>query len=459
VKLILVAFSYPPDPMVGAFRPAKVARAFASSGYRVEVLTGRIAADQESGRPSSPGVSVHALRWIANPRHVYLWLKRLVHKFLRRPPAATLAPAAGPSSGEPHSAPGGLRQFVISMLWLPDENQGFILPAVMRGLSLLREGHGVIYTTAPPFSDHLVGLVLKWLTGRPWVMELRDPWADSKRAVNMRSRPVAAANRWLEERCLHAADLVVAVSKPVHDSLARRMGPTGETRLFLALNGIDAIRERLPDRSCDSPFLIVHTGSLYNDPRPFLRAVASVARRMEIGPKELTIEFIGQEPYFVKPTVQELAQELGLSGMVSFSGWIPQEECRLRIAEADLLLLLCEGFPTAIPNKLFDYLGARTPILGIVDVDGQSANVLRDQQDHFVTTSADMAQVERALERAYRERTARQRLVNNGQFLHEWSTEHQLQHLVERVGALDRNAPVPSGPEPRRHAAIQRQEP
>ncbi len=82
------------------------------------------------------------------------------------------APAA-----EPASEAGGYtvptrvpfwKRAIFSLLWLPDDRQGFIGPAVRAARSLLRRGD-IVYTTAPPFSMHLVGLRLglgKDLLGR-----------------------------------------------------------------------------------------------------------------------------------------------------------------------------------------------------------------------------------------------------------------------------------------------------
>ena len=43
----------------------------------------------------------------------------------------------------------------------------------------MRAGAGLVYSTAPPYSPHLVGLALRSIKGIRWIMELRDPWTDN----------------------------------------------------------------------------------------------------------------------------------------------------------------------------------------------------------------------------------------------------------------------------------------
>lgn len=437
VRVLLIAYSYPPDPMVGSFRPAKVARALRAAGHDVDVVTARMPGETASVRPAPDGIRVHPVRALRNPRHAYVWLKTKLAGSRDTSAGAPVPSRSGLGAGAtPPARRPGWRRYAVSLLWVPDENQGFIPTALRKARLLARGGIDLIYTTAPPFSDHLVGWALKRLTGAPWVMELRDPWGGREsRNPDARSALADRVNNWLEHRCLRAADKVIAVSAPVYAQLEQRMGTAARERLYLVLNGIDEVRSAPPQTATGRPFRIIHTGSLYNDPRPFLTAVGAVVARRELGPTDLQVEFIGAEPGFDNPTVDELAARLGLTGMVSFSGWIPQSACRARIDDADLLLLLCRGFPTAIPNKLFDYLGARKPILGIVDPGGESDAVLRSQEGHLVVDGDDAGSIEACLEQALDERLARRRLLNDPDFLAAWSTSSQMKRLLDIIGA------------------------
>ena len=100
---------------------------------------------------------------------------------------------------------------------------------------------------------------------------------------------------------------------------------------------------------------------------------------------------------------------------------------------ADLLLLLAQDQPLQVPNKLYEYLGVRTPIFAFADADGEVAEMLRQAGGHYVVTenqteSEAEAALQQALERADADGGSDTTLLS------EWSTHSQLSALVQRLG-------------------------
>jgi hypothetical protein len=71
-----------------------------------------------------------------------------------------------------------------------------------------------------------------------------------------------------------------------------------------------------------------------------------------------------------------------------------------RMARADLLLLLdAPGRKQGVPAKLYEYLGARRPILALAEPDGDTAWTLRESGVlHRTALPNDPAAIERALQ-------------------------------------------------------------
>ena len=308
--------------------------------------------------------------------------------------------------------------------------------AMLRAIPVFRRGVDLLYTTAPPFSDHIAGLMLKKLTGVPWVMEMRDPWTDNAHRTG--NRYVAAAEaleRWLERRCLRSADFVVAAAQGTYQSMEQKVGEGLRDHLILTLNGIDEIVPRATSRPRTGPLRVVHAGSLYHDPRPFLGALAAVCRRRGLTSQDIEVEFIGRNlNRFTDPTPSELIERLALGDIVRFTPWLPRAEATTRVQAADLLLLLCEDFPTVIPNKLFDYLGARRPILAFVDRGGEAERMLREAGPHYLANNAEPAAAEAALE-AVLDSDPDDVFPVNEERLQEWSTAQQMGALISRLEA------------------------
>jgi len=151
MRILFVSYYFPPDSAVGAIRPAKVVRALEARGHDVQV----IAAMNGSAELEQP--NLHRVRPLRNPREFYLARKRA-----DQVASTSAGGTAIESSGfaVPAVVPAWKRH-LFSLLWLPDDRQGFVWPAYRMARSLARLARfDAVYTSAPPFSVHLVGWLL-----------------------------------------------------------------------------------------------------------------------------------------------------------------------------------------------------------------------------------------------------------------------------------------------------------
>lgn len=450
MNILLIAHSFPPDPIVGSLRAAKLADAFRQAGHHVDVVTARLPGETAKIRVSEPGMTVHAVRRIPHPLEFYKWAKVRFATDANSDgiPAATASTHTGEEpaarNSDVRSVP-AWKRYLVSALWVPDDMQGFIVPAVLRSHSLIRRGVDLVYSTSPPQSDHLVGLLLKKIYGVGWVAEFRDPWSDRVREPQSRSASADAMNRRLERLCLQSADHVVAVSEGIGGLLAPRVDNADEGRLIVARSGIENLAPAAPPRAPGQPFRIVYLGNLYKgrDPFPFLRAVAAVKDRHGLSTADLAVEFIGSCERFRDISVRQVADELGISDVVTLRGWVPHSEGQAALQQADLLLLLAQQQPRQIPNKLYEYLGTRKPILAMADDDGETARMLREVGGQYLVTDHRNGEVEQAIEAAMGLADTGALTPASEDVLEEWTTERQMQRLLQRIGLINPPALLP----------------
>jgi Glycosyl transferase 4-like domain len=432
-RVVLIAYHFPPDPAVGSLRAAKVARAFLDSGRRVDVITASLPGETGMRRTEDPALRVHPVALLPNPGEIFLRLRaRLLG---RRPHQQGLAPDSGVAWTPPTRVP-GWKRLLFSLLWLPDDRQGFMLPAWGKARSLVQAGAGLVYTTAPPYSPHLVGLALKSMMGVRWVMELRDPWVDSpQKPWWVRTRATDALDARLERACLRRADLVVVASDGIRRGLAARLPVSDSSRLVLVRNGIDHLTDSAPSRRGPGPVRIVYAGSFYHcrDPRPFLRGLAAVRRKLRMGPAQVRVDFIGSCRSVGPVSVDQELNALGLTDIVQIRDWLPHAAAKRLLDESDVLLLLAQQQPDQVPNKLYEYLGTRRPILAFGDADGETTQMLQRVGGHYVVTGEDEAEVERVVREALTSATLGNRPVTDDRVLKEWTTDVQLKTLIAAV--------------------------
>src|SRR5258705_12511667 len=219
MRILMIAYHFPPDPAVGSLRASHVAEALQAAGHEVTVITARLPGERGRWRPGASGLRVRPIRCLPTLRDLYLWAKRGLR--VRRPDRAKTQ-SDGSTPDWPDHVPFWKRQ-LLSLFWLPDDRTGFVIPALLAALGQVRKGVDLVYTTVPPFSGHLVGLVLRRVIGLRWAAEFRDPWTDQRgKPAHVRSRWSDAVERWLERQCLRAADHIIAVTDNTRELLVAK---------------------------------------------------------------------------------------------------------------------------------------------------------------------------------------------------------------------------------------------
>lgn len=433
-SVVLVAYHFPPDPAVGSLRAANVARAFRDAGHRVDVVSARLPGVDAAAVHDDPGLIVHRVPLLPTPDDLYAGLKARVLAVRR-----SRNDGNGDGRLTPWTPPTrvpGWKRLLFSALALPDDRQGFILPAWWRARRLVRAGARLVYSTAPPYSPHLVALALRSTEAVQWVMELRDPWADNdQKPWWVRTRATDALDRRLERLCLRRADLIVAVSEGIRRRLAPRLSARDEARLILVRNGIEHLASAAGAERRSGPIRIVYAGTFYfgRDPRPFLRGLATIRRKHRMGPEQIRVDFIGACRSVGAVCVKTEIDTLGLTDIVHIQDWLPRATARTFVDQADVLLLLAQQQADQVPNKLYEYLGTRRPILAFADAGGETARMLRKVAGHHVVTGADDAEVERALDDILVTARGRPSIRPSDPVLEEWTTEVQMRRLLMAV--------------------------
>ncbi len=336
-----------------------------------------------------------------SPREWLLRAKALVTGATRTDEQATTTTTTLSSTPSHSGLLAKARSLLLSFAWLPDDQQGLILPMLNAVVDATSERtYDVLISTAPPFSTHLAALIASTITGLPWVCEFRDPWIYSGSATSDMHPYASTVNRWLERRCLRRSAQVVAVTEQTGALLASRRIAMARPAPVVVLNGIDRLESRGNEQRAAGTVRLLHAGNLYagRDPRPFLHAVARLRRRGALPTAGVQIDFVGEAERYDGTSVQTLVDELELTSIVRLRGRIPHRESLAMQQAADVLVLLAQRQPIQVPNKLYEYLGAARPILAFVDAQGESAAMLRRAGGHFVVTedSQDMDGVVRA---------------------------------------------------------------
>lgn len=404
-KILMIAYHFHPDLEVGAIRSVKFAKFLPESGWRAGVVS--VEEDyyeKTDSAPLSVPCTIYRSGKLPTVGNCYLWLKRLLSPSASgssRPGSA--ATAAIPESG--YFAVGSAplwKRFINSLSWTPDNHIGWLVPGVWAALKAIRrEKPDIIYTSGPPQTGHLIGLIASRLTGRPLVTDFRDPWSTGDKPIVVTTALSKWLERWLERRVIKRASLVVTTTAELRDVLLRMYPVQLAGRCVAIVNGFDAEDfpvDSRPRRDPAQPIKFLYAGTLYQgrDPRAFVVALGELLGAGAIRAQDLSVEFYGAVDIDPRP-LQEVIRLSGLSEIVQFRASVKRAAYLELINAADVLILLQSDLnPTQIPAKTFEYLATGNEILAMA-APGATANLLRGYGNVQVVNPNDQGAVKQAL--------------------------------------------------------------
>ena len=296
-----------------------------------------------------------------------------------------------------------LSLWIRANLFVPDPRVGWVKPSVKTLKAYLTEHPvDVMVTTGPPHSVHLIGLQLHKALGTPWIPDFRDPWS---RMYYLKYLPMTEKTwnklRRQEQTVLDSCSTVLACTPLVQEEFQAQT----HTPVACITNGFDEadFAERLLPR-WDGHFNITHTGLFAADGNPLaLWKVLGILAASEPGFREdLRIRLVGK----VDKEILESIKAAGLSANVVALGPQNHATAILEQRAATILILPMRNdaqYRPILPGKLFEYLAARRPILGIGQEDGAMARVLFSAKAGITADWEDTAPMRAFLANAWRQ--------------------------------------------------------
>lgn len=368
---------------------ANFARCLSAFGWDPQVLTIRDEDVQEldvERRRGLEDIPVHQARVLPT-------MDRMWGDFRRRQRARSAPAASAPPAPRPTAPSNGVRRerltqrlkrYILSFLVLPDRERGWIVPAVTAAVRRIRRDRiQWIMTSCPPYSGHLVGLLVKLLTGARWVADFRDPWmtTGSKRLF-----PTSAASKriesWLERKVIENAELVLFNVERLRNAYRARYRHVAPEKLVFIPNAVSPrVSTGSESRSKYEVFTLSYTGSLYlgRSPEPVCRALAQLISEGKIGTDDVRLLLVGHCREVDGVPTAVVARKYGLESVVEVRDPVPYDEAMEIVSRSHLAMLYAPDLPFQIPAKVYDYLSTGTRILAIAQ-DGGTADLIRDTE-------------------------------------------------------------------------------
>lgn len=293
---------------------------------------------------------------------------------------------------------------VSQFLFIPDNKIGWYPGAKKAGMKAIqRQPFDLIFSTAPPYTAHLVGRELSKRSGIPLVLDFRDDWIGNPRHVYATPLHLTMTSR-LERSAIKSSRRIVVINDHIRRNLlARNADVIAPENVAVISQGFDPadFKSAAPAESKSDRFTLLYSGVFYDAQTPeyFLRGLADLLMRRSELRSRIEAVFAGLVP----ERAMRLADELGIASVIRHTGYLRHDEVVGQLLAADALWMTVgrqEGAETISTSKLFEYFGARKPVLGLVPI-GAAREALAGYGAAEIAEPDSVADITAAIERLY----------------------------------------------------------
>ncbi|WP_046755534.1 glycosyltransferase family protein [Kordia jejudonensis] len=265
--------------------------------------------------------------------------------------------------------------YIRGNFFIPDARKYWIQPSVKFLKKYLSEEHiDTIITTGPPHSLHMIGLGLKAELDIKWLADFRDPWTTigyhSELKLTEKSQQ---KHKVLEASVLQTADVIVTTSFTTKEEFSAITTQPIE----VITNGFDV--EQYEQKSLSEKFSISHIGSLLSERNPEIlwTVLADLVQEHTDFAKDFQLQFAG----VVSDRIKRMIQKVGLDDYTVYHGYISHKKALELQRTSQVLLLIeidAEKTKGIIAGKIFEYMAAERPIIGLGPKDADISKIIKE---------------------------------------------------------------------------------
>jgi glycosyltransferase involved in cell wall biosynthesis len=392
--VVMIAYFFPPEGSAGSYRPLRFVRHLPRVGWKAKVISA-VPSQYERYDPKllemiPRETEVIRVKGYDLWQAFQSWRSRRIQKKQSTNPEEGLRAEPNGQSWNPLSWAREVVRTGEAWWYYPDMASPWISSAVEATVNLCkREATRVIWATAGPVSSFHVAQLASQRTGKPYVLDFRDSWTIAYNEFETR-RPkwaIRSERRHMFKLLEGAQAVIFRFASEAECYWRAYRGALDSLKVHIIPNGYEGSIEQGVIPTGDRCRL-VYSGMLRSYQYDTLLESLKLLKATDpIRAKQLHILFVGETP----GCLGEQLKELALDDIVELRQPTSQSEIVLLHRDAHGLLVLgrpseMRGHELLVGAKLFDYLKARRPIIGVLPSD-ETKNILEKLQ---VRTIADV---------------------------------------------------------------------
>ena len=253
---------------------------------------------------------------------------------------------------------------------IPDGRIGWYFDSINIGKKIFEENKiDAIFSSAPPYTTHLIAKNLALLHNLPWIADFRDPWTDRfYNYENKRWWITSKLDKVLENSVINSAQKCVTVSKEISRSFK------GDFKVIH--NGYDEedFLNVYPNKE-EENVVIRYLGTMTKsqNPKIFFEAISN----LNYNQSKYKVELIGN----IHPDVKVYIQNRGFEKFVEFISYVDHSKAIQKMVNSHFLLLVIPNTAKnkgIVTGKLFEYIRSMSKIIMIGPLDSDAAEIINN---------------------------------------------------------------------------------
>ena len=357
-KVLVISYYWPPSGGPGVQRVLKFCKYLNRFGWDPIVLTVK-----DGDFP----VKDYSLNEEAKIAKVYYAKSISFHKFYNWIAGKKTTQTHHLSSSKEDSIKVKLFRWIRNNLIVPDGRIGWYPNAVKIGSSIINSNDiKVIFSSAPPYTVHLIAMKLSKKYSIPWVADFRDPWVDNKyNNENKRLWLTKLVDSSLEKRVINNACARTTVSKTISGYY--------EKPFSVIHNGYDEEDFTSVNEKEQNTVVISYMGTMTKSQNPsmFFQSV----NELNLNQEKYQIDLIGN----IHPDIKSYIQNNKYDNFIKIKSYIPHKDAIRKMCESDFLLLVIPNTKKNIgivTGKLFEYIRSMRKIIMIGPPNSDAAKII-----------------------------------------------------------------------------------
>lgn len=327
------------------------------------------------------------------------------------------------------------RNYFYDVFCIPDPFWGWIPLTIFKAQKLVNKFNiSVIYVSCPPFSSALIGVMLKWKTKKPLVLDFRDPFAIEPNMSNAGiPRFRKKVNTSIQHLLIKHTNILILNNEDTKRIYAEQY-PISKNKMHVIHNGFEQEWLQVVKGTKYSKFTVVYTGDFYLysiQSNIFFEALALLKSRKLINKHSFQFLFFGDE----KNEISKIAVSYGVDDLVAVSSRVSYETIMKVISSSHLQLLRI--VKPCLSTKLFEGIPLNIPFLATIPPGEAEQIIMRYSPCSYIITDESPEKVANAITDAMTKCTDGRANTNRvHEFLEQFSREKlamKLIHLIEQI--------------------------